>query len=252
MRRYPVFALALLVGTTACMDESPADLEPQLSQAAATGPAGAALYEITIENLTTGQPFTPPVVAVHRQSIALFEMGEPASYEVKEIAENGNLAPMVALAESSKQVADFGAAFGPGGPDFPPLLPGETTSITLESMTGAKYLSVVAMLICTNDGFTGTNSVRLPKEVGDIVTVDAVGYDAGTELNTEDFADIVPPCGPLTGFDSMGEGTGMSNPALAEGGVIRVHPGIQGTADLQIDPHGWTDPVATIRIERIG
>jgi hypothetical protein len=248
MRRYNVFALALIVATTACMDESPADLDPQLSRAAATGPAGAALYEITVENLSTGQPFTPPVVAVHRQSIALFEMGEPASFEVQQIAENGNLDPMVMLAASSKQVADFGAAFGPAGP----VLPGESASITLEGMTGAKYLSVVAMLICTNDGFTGTNSTRLPKEVGDVVTVDAVGYDAGTEMNTEDFTDLVPPCGPLTGFDPMGEGTGTSNPALAEDDVVRVHPGIQGIADLQVDPHGWTDPIATIRIERIG
>ena len=42
------------------------------------------------------------------------------------------------------------------------------------------------------------------------------GYDAGTELNTEDFADIVPPCQGLIGVSSEDGGTGMSDPSLAE------------------------------------
>ena len=37
---------------------------------------------------------------------------------------------------------------------------------------------------------------------------------------------------PLTGFDAMGAGTGASNPALAENGVVHMHPGIAGSADL--------------------
>ena len=36
-------------------------------------------------------------------------------------------------------------------------------------------------------------------------------------------------------------GTGVSNPALAEGGVIRRHEGIQGVDDLSPSIHGWTD-----------
>jgi hypothetical protein len=44
----------------------------------------------------------------------------------------------------------------------------------------------------------------------------------------------------------------MSNPALAEGGVIHHHPGIAGVADLVPAIHGWTDPVAEITVERVG
>ena len=208
-----------------------------------------AVYRVTITNLTDGQPLTPPLVAIHRQSINLFEVGQPASFEVKEIAENGNLDPMVSAVSSHKHVHDF-AVVAAGGP--PPVLPGQSVSTELESAQGAKYLSFVSMLICTNDGFTGIDSVRLPKQVGESVTVHTNGYDAGTEINTEDFADIVPPCPPLTGVASTDPGTGTSNPALAENGVIRHHPGIVGDVDLLVDPHRWADPVAEVVIERIG
>ena len=238
MRRLPVVALALTLAAVACDDEATTTTEPQFAASeAATGPAGEALYRVTVYNLTSGQPLTPPVAAVHRQSIGLFEVGEPASFEVKEIAENGNIMPLVDLASTNRQVID--AAVTPG-PTIPPVLPGEMVQFDVEGRTGAKYLSIVAMLICTNDGFTGANTLRLPKRIGAMETVDAYGYDAGTEENTESWADLVPPCAGLTGFDNGGMGSGMSNPELYEGGVVRMHPGISGDADLDAEVHGWT------------
>ncbi len=68
------------------------------------------------------------------------------------------------------------------------------------------------------------------------------------KTNTEDFADIVPPCQDLIGVSSADAGTGDSNPALAEGGVIAAHSGIQGGTDLTVSDHGWTDPVARITV----
>jgi hypothetical protein len=47
-------------------------------------------------------------------------------------------------------------------------------------------------------------------------------------------------------------GTTVSNPSLAEGGVIAHHGGILGGADLIPSRHGWTDPVARIEVERTG
>jgi hypothetical protein len=47
-------------------------------------------------------------------------------------------------------------------------------------------------------------------------------------------------------------GTGVSDPALAEGGVIQHHAGIEGGSDLDPAIHGWTDPVARIRVKRTG
>jgi Spondin_N len=222
-----------------------------VSSAAVEAPV--ATYEVTIENLTTGQPLTPPVVATHRAATGMFTVGQPASFALKEIAENGNLAPMIAQLGADKHVSDSVAA---PEPLVPAGLPGsamfdDSVTLTVTASTGAKFLSYASMLICTNDGFTGVDSLRLPKDVGDAVVMRSAGYDAGTERNTEDFADIVPPCQSLVGVSSGEPGTGMSNPALAEGGVIHHHPGIVGGADLIPAIHGWTDPVAEITVERV-
>jgi hypothetical protein len=220
----------------------------------ASADAPAATYEVTITDLTGGQPLTPPVVATHRAATSIFSVGQPASFALKEIAENGNIAPMLAQLGSDTHVSDFTAAAAPIVPAGLPgsAMFGDSVTLTLTASKGAKFLSFASMLICTNDGFTGVDSLRLPKEVGDAVIVRSAGYDAGTERNTEDFADIVPPCQGLVGVTSGEPGTGTSNPALAEGGVVHHHTGIAGGADLVPAIHGWTDPVAQITVERVG
>jgi hypothetical protein len=213
-----------------------------------------AIYEVTITNLTSGQPLTPPVVATHQRRLEVFEVGDEASFEVKEIAENGNNAPLLsALAGDGRVSQVMQAGMGPLVPAGTPgaaLFP-DSVTFTITAEPRAKHLSFVAMLVCTNDGFTGVSGLRLPKKVGRSITAYTNGYDAGTESNTEDFADIVPPCQGLIGVSSGEPGAGVSNPALAEDGVIRHHPGIQGGADLVPGVHGWTDPVAKVVITRI-
>ena len=229
---------------------------------------GDATYEVTIENLTastptagppaTGQWFTPPLVATHRQPTSLFTPGEPASFELKEIAENGKLGPMKEALSADEHVDEFVVAAA-GAP--PPLAPGNEVTVGLSGDRGRKYLSFVSMLICTNDGFTGVDTLRLPKRVGDEVVVETNAYDAGTELNTEDFADLVPPCQALNGVSSDDAGVGTSDPDLAENGVVHAHPGINaaddtdpddGDDDLTQADHGWTDPVGRITVKRTG
>lgn len=214
-------------------------------------------YEVTITNLTAGQPLTPPVIATHRGRHQVFDVGQPASVGVREIAENGNSAPL--LAQLAADPFDRVSAFAESGdgPLVPEGTPGSAMfgdEVTMAIRGGPRdRLSWVSMLVCTNDGFTGVDSLRLPGKVGKRTKARTDGYDARTELNTEDYADIVPPCQGLVG-DSSGEpGTGTSNPALAEGGVIAHHAGIDGTLDdLDAAVHGWSDPVARIRVERIG
>ena len=242
--RHRFLAFALAVGAAIVFMAA-------VSSAAAEGPV--ATYDVTIDNLTSGQPLTPPVIATHRAATGMFTVGRPASFALKEIAENGNLAPMIAQLGADKHVSDSVAA---AAPLVPAGLPGsakfgDSVTLTVTASKGAKFVSFASMLICTNDGFTGVDSLRLPKDVGDAVVVRSAGYDAGTELNTEDFADIVPPCQALVGVSSGEPGTGSSNPALAEGGVIHHHPGIAGGADLVPAIHGWTDPVAEITVERV-
>jgi hypothetical protein len=206
-------------------------------------------YEITIDNLTVGQWFTPAVVGTHRRAVDVFEVGAPASLGVREVAENGNLEPLVTALSADKHVSDVVVAASPSGP--PPIAPGGSVTFEITAEPGARVLSWVSMLICTNDGFTGLDSIPLPRARGASVSLAAVAYDAGTELNTERFEHLVPPCAQLTGFGDQG-GTGSSDPALVEGGVIRHHGGIAGDHDLVPAVHGWTGPVASVEVTRIG
>jgi hypothetical protein len=97
-----------------------------------------------------------------------------------------------------------------------------------------------------DDGFAGIDSVRLPINQK---TVYAMAYDARTEMNTEDFADLVPPCQVAIGVSSDDEGTGSSNPAIAE--VVIPHPGIVGNEDLLQSVHARGNPVVKIDIVRM-
>jgi hypothetical protein len=215
---------------------------------AAAGPERS--YTVTITNSTDGQPFTPALATTHKGSDGLFSVGSAASFELKEIAENGNLDPMVERVTGDSDFADLVVQTGNTG--VPPVMPGETVTFQITAGAPFNFLSWASMLICTNDGFTGVDTLKLPSEVGESVSMSTQGYDAGTEINTEAFVDLVPPCGPLTGQDSMGQGAGISNPALAENGVIHHHGGILGVGDLDPAINDWDNPVATITVERTG
>lgn len=243
--------LLVIAGCDAMDEMTSVDRAGEALQAAHVADAAPTrTYEITVENLTTeGQPLTPPLVVLHRRAEDLFTVGEAASSELQQIAENGNLGPMLGLLEGSRHVSS--KAVG-ATPPVPPLEPGESVTLTLEAEPGSRFVSVVSMLICTNDGFTGIDGAHLPNRVGEVWSVETDAYDAGTEINTEDFADLVPPCPVLTGVESDDPGTGTSDPALAEDGVIRHHPGIAGDSDLDAGLHGWTNPVARVTVERVG
>jgi len=211
-------------------------------------------YEVTIANLSSGQALTPPVIAAHQGQHDLFKVGKPASLPVIEIAENGKLGPMLAAVGLPGNPA---AAAG-GAPLVPQRSPldsmfDQSVTLTVTAPANARFLSWVSMLICTNDGFTGLDSLPLPSDVGASSSALTNGYDAGSELNTQDFADIVPPCQALISGGTGETGTDVSNPGLAEGGVIHHHAGIVARlGDLVPGNHGWTDPVALVVVTRVG
>jgi hypothetical protein len=226
---------------------------PILVQTPAAG-ATNRVYRVTVVNLTRGQPLSPPVFAIHRKGFSLFEVGAAASFGLKEIAENGNNGPLLQALASTPSVAK--AKQGGAEPLVPEGTPGaamfdDRVTFKISAPRWARFASFATMLVCTNDGFTGGSRFRLPAEVGDRTVLGTAGYDAGTEINTEDFADLVPPCQELIGISSGEPGTGMSDPALAQGGVIAHHPGIAGIADLVPSVHGWDDPTARISVKRV-
>ena len=49
---------------------------------------GGTTYEVTITNLTAGQPLTPPILVTHTRKTGIFQVGEAASDAIQQIAEN--------------------------------------------------------------------------------------------------------------------------------------------------------------------
>ncbi len=199
----------------------------------------APTYTITAENITSGQYLTPPNFAVHSRHADVFQRGQKASPGVQAVAENGAVPVLAAELANAIDAAGLGVS-GVGGDG--PLAPGESTTFTVESKE--RRLSIVSMVICTNDGFAGLDARSLPRWDGQTRTYYLRAYDAGTEINTENRADIVP-----APFCGDGGGTGESNPELAENGVIRNHRTLRGVGDLPAK-FDWRGPVMKITVTR--
>jgi hypothetical protein len=198
------------------------------------------LYEVTVYNATRGQPVTPPVAATHTSGFQLFEIGEdleatPLGIGLRIQAEDGIPTDLVTALSGDPDVSDVavlaGDPFGPGG-----------TAVSTVTATGsARYLTLTAMLATTNDAFAAVRGVRLPKGIGDKVTVYGKAYDAGTEANSEDCTYIPgPPC-------DNGE---VRDTGDAEGSV-HIHSGVHGGSSLVPSDHDWRNPVIQVTIERI-
>lgn len=117
-------------------------------------------YDVTIRNLTATQPFTPAVFATHRSSVQLFVTGETASPEIQDVDDNGAVPGLVQWWHDNPNASHVAVAFGAG--EHPPIMPGESSTITIVADKGADRLSIASMLICTNDGFTGGAGLALP------------------------------------------------------------------------------------------
>jgi len=214
---------------------------------------GEASYRVTIANLASGQPLTPPLVVLHGAEASLVEAGAPASEGLQQLAENGNAQ---VLADALSGAAGVGAVTVGEHPIVAGGIPGaaEVPSVATLEISGpaeAGLISIASMLICTNDGFSIVPDAPLPSEVGERAVFYSHAYDAGTEVNTESFADLVPPCQGLVGVSGEAEGVGASDPELAEGGVVAPHAGIVGEADLEAMTHAVAENPALVVVERI-
>lgn len=188
-------------------------------------------YQVTITNATMGQTFTPRLAATHTEG-NFFVVGDPALPEIATIAESGDITPAMALLESAPElVTDIAVGDGLLGP-------GETQEIMIEGNPG-DLLTVIAMIIPTNDGFTAVNAYPLP--AAGSTTLTTIVYDAGSETNDEDCANIP---GPVCG------GAGESPNDEGEG-FVHVHSGIHGIADLSTANYDWRNPAAKVTITRL-
>jgi len=215
------------------------------------GQAVAAKFTVTVKNLTNGIYFTPLLITAHDGETHLFETGSPASGALQVMAEGGDLVGLVDMV-------------GPPDDDTvvnPPeglLAPGGIVSSDFKTnRTRNRYLSLVAMLLPTNDGFVGLDSLRVPRIPG-TYRYFLVGYDAGTEANDEIINGGGAPGTPGIPFAPAGDngtgGTGVSGDDANK--TVHIHRGVigdidstGGISDLDSTIHRWLNPVAEIVIE---
>ena len=253
MRRTSVLSIAAMFALAACADETDITSPPGSASALAVRTGGVAqanaaaehTYQVTIENLTTGQVFSPGVIATHTKKASVWEVGAPASGGIRSIAEDGVEATAVSELSHTPGVYAVISTLAPinriGGPAGLPA----SRTFTIHASANANRLSIAVMLICTNDGFTGLSGVKLPG--GFAPESHVVGaWDAGTEQNNERFNQIVDPCQMAGPVVTPPDGNGR----VATNGVITMHPNISGVGDLSVALHRWHFPVARITIQR--
>jgi hypothetical protein len=223
-------ALVLGLFTIGC-NEGPTDI-PTDPGVLEKRPSFTAEYEVTLENWSPAgsQPLSPPVFAVHSPSFRLFHIGGYASSELAQVAQDAFNDPLVTLLNNSPQVSDVVVEGGA-------IPPGSSGTYNVSAEGNYMKLSMVTMLVNTNDGFTGVDKLQLPQKGTKTYYLRA--YDAGSEENTELAAHIPGPC---CGTKSAGNSTSEK---------IKFHGGITGIGDLAPGDYGWDETVAKLTITRI-
>ncbi len=250
---------------------------------AASSAANAVVVDVSITNLTHAQTFTPRLVIAHDATYDAFEVGQDASTALAWLAEAGVIDD---AQDPTSNGQNFEAELGPVDTDnatntwhrFGGLLaPSSTLSYPFDTMD-KPYLSLLTMLVPTNDAFAGLDSILIPTEAG-TYTYMLHAYDAGTELNDEinsTRTDVVEAGtgNALGGYGLPGvAGVGASPVAVGEGGTgvgalvtageledgtdgpIHIHRGVLGdtsltggASDLDSTAHRWLNPVARVTI----
>lgn len=170
-----------------------------------------AQYEITLTNATAGQALSPPAALLHDPGFQAWRIGSGASPGLEMLSEGGASADFVA--ELPMAYAAHSAS--------EPLMPGQSLQMALSAdVQHPLALTTAAMLIQTNDGFTGItawslNHLTMGESASKLMPV----YDAGTEMNSETQSSV-----PGVG----GEGFNAERNDL---GAVAMHPGVVTASD---------------------
>jgi hypothetical protein len=213
-------------------------------------PTMAAELEISITNLTHGNHFTPILITAHDNMSHQFQAGEMATPALQKMAEGGNIADLMSAATGNNELVV-------GNPAEGLLAAGKKVdSIMLDTQT-MTHLSIVAMVLPTNDAFIGLDAWEIPTTPG-TYTLNVNAYDAGTEANDEIINGGGMPGSPgipaAPGMDGGANGTGVSDTSGND--KVHIHPGVLGdtdnaggNSDLDSRIHRWLNPVARVVVE---
>lgn len=216
-----------------------------------SAPVLAADYSVTVTNLTRGIYFTPLLVSAHPADMSLFNPGAEASPALQAMAEGGDISGL------SSALSDGGAIIveNPAGGL---LGPAQSTEVMInnDDAPDNTNLSIVAMMLPTNDGFVGMPAVALPMDQG-TYHYNVLGYDAGTEANNEIRGSGAPgEAGfPAPGPVDTASGTNGTGINAEVEGFVHVHRNVLGdtdaaggASDIDSTVHRWLNPVARVTI----
>lgn len=221
---------AVLTGISACSD-SDIGTDSQTEMMTKT-------FEVTLVNLTQGQPFSPPALLTHGSDMTLWSAGSAASNVLEQMAEGGNAMPLADMDGITKQYLKDAA-----------VAPANKTSWTFEiDENSTDTLSVATMLVNTNDAFAGITGVNIASfELDEMHVKMLSAYDAGTEQNDE----VAIP-GPARQTDAK---EGFNAARTDDVDRVHIHPGIltahELTGSVLLPEHKFDNPVAKLIIKRV-
>lgn len=205
---------------------------------------------VTVTNLLHGNHFTPLLIAAHDRNQHMFQVATAASASLQAMAEGGDISSLSTdlMAVGADVIENPAAGL---------MIPGQTVQFAMTTLSSNTQLSVVAMILPTNDGFVGVDSLTLPTTPGRYEYY-LNGYDAGTEVNDEIINGAGAPGAPGIPADPLGlGGTNASGVASAESNqTVHIHRGVlgdtdanAGVSDLDSRVHRWLNPVAHLIID---
>jgi len=204
-----------------------------------TTPAVTVSYEVIVTNLTAAQPIAPVAVVLHTMGYEPVSLGSVASVALEKLAEGGDNTLFLSEADTHASVLK---TWGGAGALMPSA--SETFNVEVNSNTGL-LLSVVGMLVNTNDGFVNITGLDVSGlVVGNTQEVLLSVYDAGTEDNTESMA-------TLPGLGGVGFATARDdvNFISIHRGVVTMDDGLT-TSGLN-ESHRFDNPAVKVSIRRI-
>ena len=196
-----------------------------------TRPERAFEVGATLENLSIGQPITPPVVVVHDRNVDVLEYRRPKELPgIADLSESGDGSALLKELAERPGVVSVRQWWTDG-----PIAPGDSFSGNARAFVG-NTVTVLGMFACTNDGYI----VASAEVKGSSLSIQktssvAMVFDSGSESNDET-SETVPCLGGESAALSEGNGENDRQP----------HPGITGVGDLVPATHGWTDTTTAV------
>ncbi|MCF6345869.1 MAG: spondin domain-containing protein [Thiomicrorhabdus sp.] len=194
-------------------------------------------YSIAVTNLTNNQTLSPAAIILHSNNYSPFMSGKMASLGLELLAEGGDNSDFLTEADSNQYVMSTVSGTGK-------IAPGNTETIEVTSNGTAMNLSLVSMLVNTNDGFAAASSIDIGKiDLNQSMTFMARVYDAGTEANDESMSTLPGQGGE--GFNVMRD----------DRDFIIIHPGIitmnDGLLSSDLDAsHRFDNPAIKLVVTR--